>query len=440
VTTATTTVAAIEKQLGNPPEELFVELQTTMYHTMLFDLFPAFWEAIKKQASARHTTRRAPAAARTHVCACAERAELDTQLRVAQLVVRWPFCTRGRSLICDGAHAHAHAAHAHAPPAATHAHRASRVLCRVSGCEHGHLALAADGRDDTRRDHQGERPRDPSLCRVLVRMRVCARRDPLPRCPRPLCRSVCCTVCRTVAGCGVPRCRSLCRTVAADPRASISSAQPRVHPIGHWLCPSPSPLRVWTFATETERARRAPSSFHAAVSTCARRVSRSCSSAICSRSSLTRWTWSRRHAQPNPPPPPRTRPHVPRLRIVSAREITRHVSARLRSHAPRVRSSPIAGEAHLRHVHRRHVRGAHFRRVGCEAELDQEYAGAGGLGRSADQQTHRHERHRADAVPARGRRGLGHAQYGRVATLYVPRSPRGHTCRNTHLEARRCPI
>lgn len=36
-------------QLKSPDEEMFTDLQKNAYDTMLFELFPAFWEAIKKQ-------------------------------------------------------------------------------------------------------------------------------------------------------------------------------------------------------------------------------------------------------------------------------------------------------------------------------------------------------------------------------------------------------
>ena len=45
----------IEGQLDNPPEELFNVLQQEAYNTMLFELFPAFWEAVKTQARSRCT-------------------------------------------------------------------------------------------------------------------------------------------------------------------------------------------------------------------------------------------------------------------------------------------------------------------------------------------------------------------------------------------------
>ena len=39
----------IKKELDNPPDDLFIELQQEAYGMMLFELFPRFWEAVKTQ-------------------------------------------------------------------------------------------------------------------------------------------------------------------------------------------------------------------------------------------------------------------------------------------------------------------------------------------------------------------------------------------------------
>lgn len=43
----------VKDELGSPSEEIFVDLQEECYNTMLFELFPAFWEAVKQQVCAR---------------------------------------------------------------------------------------------------------------------------------------------------------------------------------------------------------------------------------------------------------------------------------------------------------------------------------------------------------------------------------------------------
>ena len=47
----------IKSQLADPPEELFLELQQEAYGSMLFELFPRFWDAVKQQEKQASSSR-----------------------------------------------------------------------------------------------------------------------------------------------------------------------------------------------------------------------------------------------------------------------------------------------------------------------------------------------------------------------------------------------
>jgi len=73
-------VNSIKAQLANPPEELFVELQQEAYNSMLFELFPAFWEQIKKQDAESNTSRQSNITADTTLAQIIKANDLEVHL------------------------------------------------------------------------------------------------------------------------------------------------------------------------------------------------------------------------------------------------------------------------------------------------------------------------------------------------------------------------
>ena len=70
----------IIKSLGEPPEDLFEPLQQDSYNTMLFELFPAFWEAIKKQDVAEGSSKRSQLTTKTTLAEVLKANDLEIHL------------------------------------------------------------------------------------------------------------------------------------------------------------------------------------------------------------------------------------------------------------------------------------------------------------------------------------------------------------------------